>query len=68
MVLKGHVSDGGVIVLDDKTALPNGIAVYVSLAPNDEGLLPYRRYRGTAYTYVDPLAPAVPASDWEATR
>lgn len=67
MVLKGHVSDGA-IVLDDPTTLPNGVAVYISLSPIDETKLPYRRYRGTSYTYADPFEPAAPASDWEATH
>jgi len=67
MVLKGHVSDG-VVILDGNTPLPDGITVFVSVDPIDEDKLPYRRYRGTPYTYIDPLEPAAPESDWDAAR
>jgi len=49
---------GGVIVLDETATLPDGAAVFISLAPMEEDKLPYRRYRGTPYTYVEPFAPA----------
>ena len=67
MVLRGHVSDG-VIVLDEKTTLPEGLQVSISIEPEDENKMPYRRFRGSPYTYERPFEPALPDTDWEAAR
>ena len=67
MVFKGHVCDGA-IILDDDALLPEGAAVLISIEMIDEKVLPYRRYRGTACNFVNPLEPVSPAQDWEATH
>lgn len=67
MVLKGHVNNG-VIILDDEANLPDGTVVFISLEPVNEEALPYRRYRGSPYTYTNPTDPAAPDSDWDAAR
>jgi hypothetical protein len=67
MVLKGHVSDG-VIVLDDPAQLPEGTQVFISLKPLESEDTPsYLKYRGKPYSYKDPFESAAPEEDWAAS-
>ena len=68
MVLKGHVSDGVIVIEEPDKLPPDGTPVVVSLPKADENSAPYRKYRGTPYKYDRPFDPAAPPSDWDSVE